>query len=151
TGLVRSAFPGGHPGEGESRRVLLRTDCQIPSWAQSASGAALPVCRSVLYFAGSRTRHQFRRTALVALVSRRSEVSAGILAFRQKPALELLLGHPGGPYWHNKDDGAWSIPKGNVESDDLLTCAKREFTEETGLTPAGPFVTLRPLRQKSGK
>jgi len=63
----------------------------------------------------------------------------------------LLLGHPGGPYWHNRDDGAWSIPKGNVESDDLLTCAKREFTEETGLTPAGPFVTLKPLRQKSGK
>ena len=84
-------------------------------------------------------------------MSRRSEVSAGILAFRQKPALELLLGHPGGPYWHNKDDGAWSIPKGNVESDDLLTCAKREFNEETGLTPAGPFVTLKPLRQKSGK
>ena len=84
-------------------------------------------------------------------MSRRSEVSAGILAFRQKPALELLLAHPGGPYWHNKDDGAWSIPKGNVESDDLLACAKREFNEETGLTPAGPFVTLKPLRQKSGK
>jgi predicted NUDIX family NTP pyrophosphohydrolase len=84
-------------------------------------------------------------------VSRRSEVSAGILAFRHKPALELLLAHPGGPYWHNRDDGAWSIPKGNVESGDLLTCAKREFTEETGLTPAGPFMTLKPLRQKSGK
>jgi len=84
-------------------------------------------------------------------VSRRAEVSAGILAFRQRPALELLLGHPGGPYWHNKDDGAWSIPKGNVESGDLLACAKREFNEETGLTPAGPFVTLKPLRQKSGK
>jgi predicted NUDIX family NTP pyrophosphohydrolase len=63
----------------------------------------------------------------------------------------LLLAHPGGPYWHNRDDGAWSIPKGNVESGDLLTCAKREFTEETGLTPAGPFMTLKPLRQKSGK
>jgi len=84
-------------------------------------------------------------------VSRRSEVSAGILAFRQKPTLELLLAHPGGPYWHNKDEGAWSIPKGNVESGDLLTCAKREFTEETGLTPAGPFTALKPLRQKSGK
>jgi predicted NUDIX family NTP pyrophosphohydrolase len=84
-------------------------------------------------------------------VSRRSEVSAGILAFRQKPTLELLLAHPGGPYWHNKDEGAWSIPKGNVESGDLLICAKREFTEETGLTPAGPFTALKPLRQKSGK
>ena len=82
---------------------------------------------------------------------RRSEVSAGILAFRRKSALELLLAHPGGPYWRNKDEGAWSIPKGNVESGDLLTCAKREFNEETGLTPTGPFTALTPLRQKSGK
>jgi predicted NUDIX family NTP pyrophosphohydrolase len=84
-------------------------------------------------------------------MSRRSEVSAGILAFRRKPRLEVLLGHPGGPYWRNKDDGAWSIPKGNVESGDLLTCARREFNEETGLVAAGPFITLKPLRQKSGK
>ena len=84
-------------------------------------------------------------------MSRRSEVSAGILAFRRKRTLELLLAHPGGPYWRNKDEGAWSIPKGNVESGDLLACAKREFTEETGLTPPGPFVALTPLRQKSGK
>lgn len=78
-------------------------------------------------------------------------MSAGILAFRRKPALELLLAHPGGPYWHNKDEGAWSIPKGNVESGDLLTCAKREFSEETGLTAGGPFFALTPSRQKSGK
>jgi predicted NUDIX family NTP pyrophosphohydrolase len=84
-------------------------------------------------------------------MSRRSEISAGILAFRRNPRLEVLLGHPGGPYWGNKDDGAWSIPKGNVESGDLLTCAKREFNEETGLVAAGPFITLKPLRQKSGK
>ena len=84
-------------------------------------------------------------------MSRRSEVSAGILAFRRKPRLEFLLAHPGGPYWRNKDDGAWSIPKGNVESGNLLSCAKREFNEETGLVAAGPFVALTPLRQKSGK
>ena len=84
-------------------------------------------------------------------MSRRSEVSAGILAFRRKPRLELLLAHPGGPYWLNRDEGAWSIPKGNVESGDLLACAKREFNEETGLSAAGPFVALTPLRQKSGK
>ena len=82
---------------------------------------------------------------------RRSQVSAGILAFRRKPTLEFLLAHPGGPYWRNKDEGAWSIPKGNVESGDLLACAKREFREETGLVPSGPFVALTPLRQKSGK
>jgi predicted NUDIX family NTP pyrophosphohydrolase len=63
----------------------------------------------------------------------------------------LLLAHPGGPYWHTKDDGAWSIPKGNVESGNLLACAKREFNEETGLVAAGQFIALSPLRQKSGK
>ena len=84
-------------------------------------------------------------------MSHRSEVSAGILAFRRKPRLEVLLAHPGGPYWRNKDEGAWSIPKGNVESDDLLACAKREFTEETGLVAKGPFMALTPLRQRSGK
>ena len=82
---------------------------------------------------------------------RRTEISAGILAFRRKPTLELLLAHPGGPYWRNKDEGAWSIPKGVVESGDPLTCAKREFNEETGLTAAGDFILLTPARQKSGK
>ncbi len=84
-------------------------------------------------------------------MSRRTEVSAGILAFRRKRKLELLLAHPGGPYWRSRDDGAWSIPKGLVESGDPLVCAKREFNEETGLTALGPFITLTPARQKSGK
>lgn len=84
-------------------------------------------------------------------MSRRSEVSAGILAFRRKPRLEFLLAHPGGPYWRQRDEGAWSIPKGAVESDDVLACARREFNEETGLRAAGPFITLTPVRQKSGK
>jgi predicted NUDIX family NTP pyrophosphohydrolase len=84
-------------------------------------------------------------------MSRRSEVSAGILAFRRNANLELLLAHPGGPYWRNKDSGAWSIPKGAVESGDVLACAKREFNEETGLTVSGPFIPLQPVRQKSGK
>lgn len=84
-------------------------------------------------------------------MSHRSEVSAGILAFRRKPTLEFLLAHPGGPYWRGKDAGAWSIPKGIVESDNLLACARREFNEETGLTAQGEFVALSPARQKSGK
>ena len=84
-------------------------------------------------------------------VPRRSEVSAGILVFRRNPRLQLLLAHPGGPYWRSKDDGAWSIPKGNVETGDLLACARREFNEETGLVAAGDFFPLSPLRQKSGK
>ena len=84
-------------------------------------------------------------------MSHRTEISAGILAFRRRRGLELLLAHPGGPYWRKKDAGTWSIPKGMVESGDLLACAKREFNEETGLIAAGDFIALKPVRQKRGK
>jgi predicted NUDIX family NTP pyrophosphohydrolase len=84
--------------------------------------------------------------------SRRVEISAGLLAFRRGSAIEVLLAHPGGPFWAKKDDGAWSIPKGLVEADaDLLATAQREFAEETNLTAAGAFMPLPPVRQKSGK
>ena len=92
-----------------------------------------------------------RVTLPIDPMSRRSDISAGILAFRRKRGLEVLLAHPGGPYWRNKDAGSWSIPKGLVESGNLLACAKREFNEETGLTAAGDFIPLKPVRQKSGK
>src|SRR5215211_604526 len=84
--------------------------------------------------------------------SRRSTVSAGILAYRKGAhGLEVLLVHPGGPFWKNKDDGAWSIPKGEVEpEEDLLATAKREFKEETGVEPSGRFIPLTPVRQKGG-
>jgi len=65
---------------------------------------------------------------------------------------EVLLVHPGGPFWAHKDDGAWSIPKGEVEAgEDLLASARREFAEETGFRVEGPFIPLAPLRQPSGK
>ena len=80
--------------------------------------------------------------------------SAGILLFR-RPAggLELLLVHPGGPYWARKDDGAWSIPKGeHADGEDALDCARREFEEETGtVPPVGALVPLGEVRQRSGK
>jgi predicted NUDIX family NTP pyrophosphohydrolase len=84
-------------------------------------------------------------------MSRRSQVSAGILAYRLKDGLEVLLAHPGGPFWAKKDAGVWSIPKGLVESGDLLACAKREFSEETNLVAEGAFIPLAPVKQKSGK
>ena len=84
-------------------------------------------------------------------VSHRHEISAGILAFRRGERLEVLLAHPGGPYWRSKDLGAWSIPKGLVESGDPVACARREFNEETGLTAEGSLMPLTPLKQKSGK
>ena len=83
---------------------------------------------------------------------RRTEVSAGLLAFRRRNALEVLLAHPGGPFWAKKDDGAWTIPKGVAEGgDDLLATAQREFTEETNLVAGGDFIALTPVKQKSGK
>jgi predicted NUDIX family NTP pyrophosphohydrolase len=80
------------------------------------------------------------------------EISAGILAFRREKELEVLLAHPGGPFWSKKDTGAWTIPKGLVEAaDDIATAARREFTEETGLFAKGAMLELSPVRQKSGK
>jgi predicted NUDIX family NTP pyrophosphohydrolase len=82
-----------------------------------------------------------------------SRVSAGLLMYRIRDGVvEVLLVHPGGPYFRNKDEGAWSIPKGEVEPDeDRLMAARREFEEETGLAPSGPFVALTSVRQKGGK
>jgi predicted NUDIX family NTP pyrophosphohydrolase len=84
---------------------------------------------------------------------RSKEVSAGLLVFRRMTAsIEVLLGHPGGPFWAKKDDGAWTIPKGLVEpGDDLLSAARREFTEETSLVADGELFALSPVNQKSGK
>jgi predicted NUDIX family NTP pyrophosphohydrolase len=79
--------------------------------------------------------------------------SAGLLLYRRRQGnLEVLLVHPGGPFWAHKDAGAWSIPKGeHGPEEDPLAAARREFTEETGFTAAGPFFPLTPLKQKSGK
>ena len=79
--------------------------------------------------------------------------SAGILLFRYRDRrLEVLLGHPGGPFWADKDAGAWSIPKGLIEgAEDPLDAARREFQEETGFAVAGEFLELGMLRQPSRK
>lgn len=82
------------------------------------------------------------------------KISAGLLVWRPTPrGPEVLLVHPGGPFWARKDEGAWSIPKGLVgDGEDLLDAAKREFAEETGfVVPAGPFQSLGEVRQKGGK
>jgi predicted NUDIX family NTP pyrophosphohydrolase len=85
-------------------------------------------------------------------MSRRSQISAGLLAFRRGGGIEFLLAHPGGPYWTKKDDGAWTIPKGLADADvDPLAAARREFTEETGFVAAGEMRALKPVRQRSGK
>ncbi|MFH0341091.1 MAG: NUDIX domain-containing protein [Chromatiales bacterium] len=82
-----------------------------------------------------------------------SKKSAGLLLFREVSGrLEVLLVHPGGPFWAKKDEGAWSIPKGEFEDkEDALAAAKREFEEETSFSPDGEMIPLEPLRQPSGK
>lgn len=79
--------------------------------------------------------------------------SAGILLFRGVPdRIEVLLAHPGGPFWAKKDDGAWTVPKGEIDAgEDELSAARREFEEETGLDPDGPFLDLGEVRQRAGK
>lgn len=80
-------------------------------------------------------------------------VSAGLLMYRfQNGQLQVLLAHPGGPFFANKDEGVWSIPKGELEPDeDLLEAAQREFKEEVGVASAGSFIALTPIKQKGGK
>jgi len=79
--------------------------------------------------------------------------SAGILLYKiGNKVPEVFLVHPGGPFWAKKEDGAWSIPKGEFEDDEEpLTAAKREFEEETGIKISGEFMELNPIKQKSGK
>jgi predicted NUDIX family NTP pyrophosphohydrolase len=82
-----------------------------------------------------------------------SRPSAGLLLYRRTPGkLEVFLAHPGGPFWHHRDAGAWTIPKGVAEpGEDVLAAACREFEEETGIHPVGPFLSLGSIRQKAGK
>src|SRR5262249_32312577 len=79
--------------------------------------------------------------------------SAGLLMYRYREnQLEVLIVHLGGPFWVKKDAGSWFVPKGEIESgEDELAAAMREFEEETGVEPAGPFLDLGEIRQKSGK
>ncbi len=85
------------------------------------------------------------------------KLSAGVLLYRSRDAVggvvEVLIVHPGGPFWARKDDGVWSIPKGEyVDGDDPWAAAQREFAEEIGLPlPGGPRIDFGPLKQPSGK
>ena len=83
----------------------------------------------------------------------RAKKSAGILLYRRTGGgLEVLLGHPGGPFWARRDLGAWTLPKGEIdEGEDPYAAARREFEEETGIVPGERCIALTPLRQPSGK
>jgi predicted NUDIX family NTP pyrophosphohydrolase len=79
--------------------------------------------------------------------------SAGLLMYREGPSgLQVLLAHPGGPFWKHRDQGAWSLPKGELSpGEDAQAAACREFTEETGFAVCPPLLPLGELRQKGGK
>ena len=82
-----------------------------------------------------------------------AKTSAGILLYRwRRSGLEVFLVHPGGPFWAGKDQGAWTIPKGELAAaEEPLAAARREFAEETGFAPDGEAVALQPIRQAGGK
>ncbi len=86
-------------------------------------------------------------------MTKRLKQSAGLLMYRgMRDAYEVFLVHPGGPYWSKKDEGAWTLPKGEYEDgEELLGAAQREFQEETGFIASPPFIELGSVRQKSGK
>ena len=87
------------------------------------------------------------------MMDRRGRVSAGILLYRKRgDLLEVFLVHPGGPFWARKDQGAWSIAKGQYDpGEDALEAARREFREETGQEVNGPFLPLPKVKQAGGK
>jgi predicted NUDIX family NTP pyrophosphohydrolase len=102
---------------------------------------------------GKKAARELRKCLAWGPGSKTGKVSAGLVMYRERrKKIEVLLAHPGGPYFAKKDKGYWTIPKGEVERrEDLLKTAKREFREETGLKAKGPFDYLGTVVQKSGK
>ena len=83
---------------------------------------------------------------------KRGRVSAGLLMFRRNNVIQVLLAHPGGPFFTRKDDGVWTIPKGEAgPGEDLLARARIEFEEELGIKPSGNWIPLGSIKQKGGK
>lgn len=114
-------------------------------------------CRSARGTSSEHDHHDICGTGLHhwAMSTRRTSVSAGLLLFRRLTSperVELFLAHPGGPFWKGREEGAWTIPKGEVgEGEALLDAACREFNEETGIVSSPPYHPLGSVRQKSGK
>lgn len=129
-------------------QAILRSGWLSPRWSQRRDVGPLDD-RARIRTPSHRT-HCLRNSRGTTLPPKRS---AGLLLFRRRHfGVEVLLAHPGGPYWINQDDGAWTIPKGEVEDgEDPEDAAKREFEEETGFPITGALLPLLAIRQRGGK
>jgi predicted NUDIX family NTP pyrophosphohydrolase len=136
---------------------FVRTVCG-PVCRSRCAGSTVRVVREWSPYPAANVRTMERRRSAHRRV--KPGISAGILLFRRAGALEVLLAHPGGPYWKSQDFGSWSVPKGIAEDgeDDLERVAEREFAEETGfdvaavaVDPARPPLDLGEVQLKSGK
>src|SRR5258706_2269269 len=128
------------------RGLQERARSKMPNFSNSSS-SFLFIWHAMKLAGGALRRQQITYNELM------KKASAGLLVYRIRDnCLEILLAHPGGPLWQNRQKGAWSIPKGAIEHDeDAFLAAKREFAEETGFVPDGEFLPLGEIKQKSGK
>ena len=147
----RPSPSSGASGDGAPCSAALRRWSFFGSWAMGRSSRAMRQCPARLAWGASAGADASRR-AVAAMTARRS---AGLLLYRRREGrLQVLLVHPGGPFWAKRDEGAWSVPKGEIgPEEDPLAAARREFIEELGSEPqaSGDPVALEPVRQKSGK
>ncbi len=134
--------------------IFAVTPARDPRWAAIVAWAIYTLQRAGRRFAAaSSSRRRGGADWLMTEVTGMAKISAGILLFRKRPeGVQVLLVHPGGPFWAKKDDGAWSIPKGLADdNEDLLAAARREFFEETGARISGDFIDLGSYMQPGGK
>ena len=137
--VIDNAIPGICSFVSAAHAAASRLVCASAVTAEATMTPAIATSRTVIRMVGD-----YRRVA---------RKSAGLLLFRRTPAgVEVLLVHPGGPLWAKKDEGAWSIPKGEIDADEEpLAAARREFEEELGSPVSGEFIALAPIRPASGK
>ena len=148
-GAHRAARPAGDAA-GVDAELQRRLDAAAPELPRRRAGHP-PVCGEAAARAPAPRSTPIERATPQPVPATQPERGTAALPAR-RAGLQVFLAHPGGPFWRDRDAGAWTIPKGIVdEGEELLAAACREFEEETGIQPAGPFIPLGSIRQKAGK